>query len=77
MKATNGHRPVGERIRRARMAKGYSLRKLHDLSGVAIGAIHRLETGKTADPLGQTLYRICPHLDLDPDEMIDVIEATA
>ena len=58
------------------MAKGYSLRKLHQLSGVAVGAIQRLETGKT-EPLGQTLYRLCPHLDLDPDEMLDVIEATA
>lgn len=66
---------VGKTVQRARLRKGLTLRQLHDLTGVAIGAINRLEKGHTRAPHGETLRRIAPALGLDFDDLLDQLEA--
>jgi len=54
-KAHNGHRrvvpvePLSARIRRLRIARGYSVYELATTASVFAGTIHRLESGKPAD----------------------------
>jgi DNA-binding XRE family transcriptional regulator len=54
-KAYNGHRrvapvePLSARVRRLRIARGYSVYELATTTGVFAGTIHRLESGKPAD----------------------------
>ncbi len=49
------------RLREVREAKGLSLRALADKSGVAFGAINRIELGKTTPRL-ETLERLAKAL---------------
>lgn len=67
---------VAKVIQRARYAKGLSLRQLSEVSGVSVGAIHRLESGN-GSPQGHTIFRLAEPLGLDPDELLDAMEATA
>ncbi len=54
-KPYNGHRrvapiePLSARIRRLRIARGYSIYELATTAGVFAGTIQRLESGKPAD----------------------------
>lgn len=72
----SGTQSLATTLQRARFAKGLSLRQLSDLSGVSVGAIKRAEAG-TSTPYGQTIFRLAEQLDLDPDKLLDALEATA
>lgn len=62
-------RPVGERIRNAREARGISLRKLAEKVGVHFSHLSKIENDK--DTVGkETLLRIAEQLGVDPDLML-------
>lgn len=63
-------------MQRARYEKGLSIRQLHALSGVAVKTITRIEAGK-GRPHGQTIFRLAPHLDLDGNELLDLMEVAS
>lgn len=65
---------VAKVIQRGRYAKDLSLRQLSQVSGVSVGTIQRLEAG-TGTPQGSTVFRLAQALDLDPDTLLDLMEA--
>lgn len=72
----------GEKLRKLRKEKGYSIRKLSELSGVAHSYLSQVETGKRGIPKVETLEKIAtgfniPSIDLlvqagyiDPDDYV-------
>lgn len=67
---------VAKTIQRARYAKGLTLRQLSEVSGVSVGTIQRLESGN-GNPQGSTIFRLADALDLDPDPLLDAMEAAS
>ena len=55
-------------LRRLRLQRGHSIRKLSGLSGVAVGTIRRIEDG-TAKPFEHTLISLARALDADPAQL--------
>jgi transcriptional regulator with XRE-family HTH domain len=64
----------GQMLQRARFAKGLSLRQLSEATGVSVGAIKRAEADQSK-PYGQTIFRLAEGLDLNPDNLLDALEA--
>ena len=60
---------MGERLRRARHARGLSLRELSQRLGVSASLISQVETGR-AYPSVSTLYAIADELDVSLDELL-------
>lgn len=60
---------LGNRIRARRKVMGLSLRQLGKHAGVSHLAIHRIETGSTADPRFSSVSRVARVLKLDLDEL--------
>jgi HTH-type transcriptional regulator, competence development regulator len=72
----------GEKLRKLRKEKGFSIRKLSELSGVAHSYLSQVETGKRGIPKVETLEKIAtglniPSIDLlvqagyiDPDDYV-------
>jgi transcriptional regulator with XRE-family HTH domain len=61
---------MGLRLRAIREKKGLSLRALADRSGVAFGAINRIELGKTTPRL-ETLERLAKALGVSVRDLIE------
>ena len=55
---------LGQYLREARQAKGFSARQLGDLTGINDATIVRFENGGFAAPAPDKLARICAALDL-------------
>jgi transcriptional regulator with XRE-family HTH domain/quercetin dioxygenase-like cupin family protein len=62
--------PVGDRIRRARLARQVSLRALAREIGVSASLISQIETGKSRPSVG-TLYAITTALGISVEEIFD------
>jgi len=60
---------MGERLRNARRARGFSLRELATRLGVSASLISQVETGR-ANPSVSTLYAIAAELDVSLDELL-------
>lgn len=65
---------LGATIKRARLEKNLSYRKLRDASGIAINTIRRLEDG-TGTPYARTLFVLADHLELDVDVLLNMLDA--
>ncbi|WP_010676446.1 helix-turn-helix domain-containing protein [Bacillus timonensis] len=63
----------GEKLRKLRKEKGFSIRKLSELSGVAHSYLSQVETGKRGIPKVETLEKIATGLNIPS---IDLIKAT-
>ncbi|MGW1748958.1 helix-turn-helix domain-containing protein [Streptomyces sp. NPDC002092] len=68
--------PVGARIRRARLAKGVSLRSLAREIGVSASLVSQIETGKS-QPSVSTLYAITTALSVSVEALFDGYEDEA
>jgi transcriptional regulator with XRE-family HTH domain len=60
---------MGERLRRARQARGLSLRRLADVVGVSPSLISQVETGR-AKPSVNTLYALATELGVSLDSLM-------
>jgi transcriptional regulator with XRE-family HTH domain len=60
---------MGQRLRQARRARGFSLRELAQRLGVSASLISQVETGR-ANPSVSTLYAIAAELDVSLDELL-------
>ncbi|MCD9879616.1 helix-turn-helix domain-containing protein [Streptomyces guryensis] len=67
---------VGARIRRARLAKGVSLRALAREIGVSASLVSQIETGKS-QPSVSTLYAITTALSISVESLFDAYEEEA
>lgn len=62
---------IGDRLRRARQARGLSLRRLAEVLGVSPSLISQVETGR-AKPSVNTLYALATELGISLDELLFV-----
>ena len=62
---------IGDRLRRARAARGLSLRTLADRLGVSPSLISQVERGR-AKPSVNTLYALARELEVSLDELLFV-----
>lgn len=62
---------IGDRLRRARLARAMSLRKLAQVLGVSPSLISQVETGR-AKPSVNTLYALATELGISLDELLFV-----
>jgi transcriptional regulator with XRE-family HTH domain len=60
---------VGERLRRARLARGLSLRRLAEVVGVSPSLVSQVETGR-AKPSVNTLYALATALGVSLDSLL-------
>ncbi|MET1044028.1 MAG: cupin domain-containing protein [Microbacteriaceae bacterium] len=63
------HSELGPRLRRAREARGLSLRGVAAAVGVSASMLSQVETGKT-QPSVSTLYALVGHLDVSLDDLM-------
>lgn len=56
---------VGSEVRRARLAKGYTLQQVSDMTGIPLRTIHGLESGETKYPNENTLRHVADALDVN------------
>lgn len=59
-------------IRRRREERGFSQRELARLAGVDSAEISRIESGSRTRPRVETLWKIAPHLALDPTDLVRI-----
>ncbi|HEX9776013.1 MAG TPA: helix-turn-helix transcriptional regulator [Actinomycetota bacterium] len=64
---------LGDRIKKARKAKGLSLRGLADAVGMGVSTIHLLEEGTVKEPRPAKLARIAEALELPMRELYDIV----
>ncbi len=57
---------MGDRIRRMREQKGWSMDQLARLIGTTKGAVHQWETGLTVNIRPENLLRLCEEFGTDP-----------
>ncbi|MCR8978655.1 helix-turn-helix domain-containing protein [Brevibacillus laterosporus] len=60
----------GEELRQLRKEKGFSIRKLSELSGVAHSYLSQVETGKRGIPKVETLEKIAAGLDIPLEDLL-------
>jgi transcriptional regulator with XRE-family HTH domain len=60
---------VGEVLRDKRKSKGYSLRKLEELSGISYSHLSKIERGEIK-PTKETINSICKALEEDPEPIL-------
>ncbi len=65
---------VGMEIKKQREKKGFSLKKLSELSGVSDSIISDIETGKVKNPGVITILKIAKGLEVDIKELTNRIE---
>lgn len=70
-------RTVGEVIRAARQALGYSTWQLADRSGISQSSVVRIERGQGKQPSADHLRRLAPVLGLAPAELFALAGYTA
>lgn len=63
-------RAFGEELRKLRKEKGFSIRKLSELSGVAHSYLSQVETGKRGIPKVETLEKIAAGLDIPLEDLL-------
>jgi len=66
---------LGSWLRWARLDRGFSLRKLEELSGVDDSEIHRVETGQQECRI-ETLVRLCGPLGIAPGWILDRVQSS-
>ena len=66
--------PLGDRLRRERLRKGWGVRELARLSGVRYALISELETGKKDDTTGRNLKRLARVLGVSVDYLLGTFE---
>lgn len=65
---------VGTEIKKHRQRKGFSLKKISELSGVSDSVISDIETGKVKNPGIITILKIAKGLEVDIKELTNRIE---
>ena len=65
---------IGTEIKKQREKKGFSLKKLSELSGVSDSIISDIEIGKVKNPGIMTVLKISKGLEVDIAELTNVIE---
>lgn len=60
----------GQRLRRTRIAKGFSLRKFAELVGVSPTYLSQVEQGNVDPPTAERVHRMAELLGENPDEWI-------
>jgi len=63
---------IGEKIKYLREKNNYSTKELSQLSGVARGYLHELESGKYNNPTVEVICKICKALNVTPNNLIPV-----
>jgi len=66
---TTNSKRLGEKIRKAREAKGVSVREFSETAGVAFSTLSRLESGLIYRPSTKILQRLSRALDIPLDEL--------
>ena len=66
--------PLGDRLRRERLRKGWGVRELARLSRVRYALISELETGKKDDTTGRNLKRLARVLGVSVDYLLGTFE---
>lgn len=61
---------IGDRIKKLREKNNYSNKELHQISGVARGYIHEMETGKYNNPTIDVICKLCKALNVTPNDVI-------
>jgi transcriptional regulator with XRE-family HTH domain len=59
----------GDKLRRLRLRKAWTLREMHDLTGVAYDTIHRIEQGKQR-PRQITVKKLAQALGVPPEALM-------
>ncbi len=62
------------RLKEIRLTKGLTIDGLHELSGVSVGAISGIETGKIRNPNINTLRKLAGALQADLNDLLDPME---
>lgn len=65
---------IGEKIRRARIEKGYTQEELGNLIGVQKSAVNKYEKGRVVNIKRSVLAKISQVLDIPPVELVSDIE---
>jgi transcriptional regulator with XRE-family HTH domain len=66
--------PLGDRIKRERLRKGWGVRELARLAGVRYALISELETGKKDDTTGKNLKRLARAFGVSVDYLVGTFE---
>ena len=61
---------IGQKIKYYRQEKGYSNKKLSELSGIARGYIVELEGAKYLNPSLKVICQMCKALEVTPNDLI-------
>ena len=65
---------IGDKIRNARLAKGYTQEELGNMIGVQKSAVAKYETGRVVNIKRRVLAKISKVLDIPPIELVSDIE---
>ena len=61
---------LAQTIARRRIYLGMTLPELRDKSGISIGALSKLESGKNTNPTINTVRKLCKALNLKPEKLL-------
>lgn len=65
---------IGERIKAARLKKGYTQEELADMVGVKKSAVAKWENGRVSEIKRSNLNMLSKALNIDPNSLLDDIE---
>lgn len=68
---------IGDYIAKARIDKGYSMRKLARLSGLDNATISKIESGKIKNPKLSSIKTLCRYLDIAYEDCLYVMQLGA
>lgn len=68
---------IGDYIAKARIDKGYSMRKLARLSGLDNATISKIESGKIKNPKLSLIKTLCRYLDIAYEDCLYVMQLGA
>jgi transcriptional regulator with XRE-family HTH domain len=63
---------LGINIRTLREKKGWSLKKLKEISGVGYATLHDIESGKSQNITSTNLAKVAKALDTTSDDLLDI-----
>jgi transcriptional regulator with XRE-family HTH domain len=63
---------LGINIRTLREKKGWSLKKLKEISGVGYSTLHDIESGKSQNITSTNLEKVAKALDTTSDDLLDI-----
>ncbi|PHS13492.1 MAG: hypothetical protein COA78_07070 [Blastopirellula sp.] len=64
----------GERLKKIRKGRKLSLRQVASASGVSLGQLSDLETGKQPNPQADTLLKLCNFYGIQKGRALELIE---